>query len=249
MAKVYFPGTVVNGSVHRQIELPGDLPLVREIIVELNIRLVVVDPIASYTPSIDLNQQQSTRQLMGGLRLLSEEQQMTWLLVAHPNKSRTGPVIDRIFGSASMIHCARTVLLAAHHPSGDGRRVICHAKSNEGALAPALAYRIGVVGKKQPVTHIEWEGVCEVSLDMLGVEAMNAGEQDTHRDARDLLKQLLRDWRPATEVIKEAAAAGIGERSLRDAKAELMVRSRRVADGFTPAHWEWGPPEKGWDES
>lgn len=246
MAKVIYPGLDDEGQVQHAIEFPADLHHVRDMCGDLNVKLCIVDPLASYCPGIDLNQQQPVRQLLGAMRLVAEQIGFSWLLIAHPNKSRTGPILDRIFASAALVHVCRSVLLVGEHPAADGRRVVVHAKTNEGEYMPTVCFRLNIDPEKKLPPTVSWIGEVPVTKEMLGVEAMDAGECDQHLDARALLRGSLTEWRPAKEIIAEAAAAGIGERSLRTAKAELQIPSRRVANGLTNPHWEWGPPPGGW---
>jgi putative DNA primase/helicase len=240
--KVVYPGVDDDGITQHFVELPADLHHLRLMVLDLDVRLIVLDPLASFCPQVDLNQQQPVRELMKGLRTVSEQTGVAWVLICHPNKTRTGPVEDRIFGSGAIKDFARSVLLVGGHPEADGRQVVVHVKASEGQVSPSLAFRFrrDPAGKVPPT--LDWCGEVPVTKEMLGVEALDAGELDQHRDARELLRSLVKEWRPSKEVMSEALAAGIGERTLRTAKAELAIPSRRVANGFGPPHWEWGPP-------
>lgn len=243
LRKVAFPGSDEYGVTQHAVEFPADLPALRTLILDMNAALVIVDPLASYTPSIDLNAQQAVRQLMGGLQTVSQQTGVTWLVVAHPNKSRTGNVLDRIFGSGAIRDFARSILLVGEHPECDGSRVVVNAKQSEGAEAPSLRFRFAFKDDKPLPPRVDWQGETPVTKEMLGVDAMDAGEQDGYLDARELLRTILTDWRPAKEVLAEGQAAGISERTMRAAKAELRCASRRVNDGMRPPHSEWGPPD------
>jgi hypothetical protein len=245
MKRVFFPGLDESGHTKVAIEFPADLGKVEDIALATSAVLCVVDPLASYVNGLDLNRQQDVRQLFQAFRLLSERTGVAWLLIAHPSKVRTGPVLDRLFGSASLIHCARSVMMVGGHPDGSTRRVIVHGKTNEGTPARTLLYDLPLrVGQQAPC--VQWLGEGDVTLEQLGIEALDAGELDAHGDARTLLTELLKDGpKPAKEILSEGAACGIGERTLRTAKAELRIPSERVHDGYGNDHWQWGPIPKG----
>lgn len=242
MLRVYFPGVDDAGRTFYHFNLNTDAQLIIRLVEESKAEMIVVDPLAGFCPGTDLNQQQAAREVLGRMRTVSEKTGVAWLVITHPNKSRTGNVVDRIFGSGAITQFARSVLLVGEHPEGDGRRVVCHAKCNEGPLAPTLAFRLSpdVMGQLPP--SIVWLGEVPITSDMMGVESMDAGDMDQHADARAMLKKLLKEWRPAVEVLKEGTSCGIGERSLRAAKAELKCGSRRVTDDTGLSRWEWGPP-------
>lgn len=246
LKSVYFPGVDDTGQVQHAIEFPSDLAKLQDLACDLGVKLIVVDPLASYCPSVDLNQQQPVRALMAALKLVSERVGLSWLLIAHPNKSKSGNVLDRIFASKSLVDAARSVLLVGNHPDGSDKRVVVHGKTNEGPLATTLGYRL-VADDNKGVPAVRWIGPQNVTADMLGIEALDAGGTDEHLDARTLLQSLIGDdWRPAQEILTEARRTGIGETTLRKAKAELGVPSKRVDNGLADAHWEWGIPPNGW---
>lgn len=245
MRKVYFPGLDAAGLTERVLEFPLGLGEVEKIARQTKAVLAIVDPLASYVQGIDLNRQQDVRSLFQAFRLVSERSGITWLFIAHPSKVRTGPVLDRLFGSASLVHCARSVMMVGGHPDGSSCRVLVHGKTNEGLPAPSLNYDLPLrAGQHAP--SVQWLGESDVTLEQLGIEALDAGELDAHGDARTLLQTMLsHNAKPAKEVLAEAAACGIGERTMRTAKAELRIPSKRIADGYGNPHWEWGPLPNG----
>lgn len=243
LAHVHFPGVDGSGITRHLLELPGDLSWVKAQAWHHGVKAIVLDPLASYCPFTDLNQQQQVRSLLGQLRALAEDCDLTWICVAHPSKQRSGPILDRLFGSASLVHFCRSVLLVGEHPERDGRRVIVHAKPSEGPPAPTLSFRLALDPKGKAPPCVEWDGECPVTVDDLSGEGLTAGDLDSHIDARDLLRERCRDWRPAKDVLREGLEAGLSERTLRNAKAELKMASRYINDGATGARWEWGPPD------
>jgi hypothetical protein len=239
--KVFFPGLDGAGLTERVVEFPADLGEVEDVARRTGAVLAIVDPLASYVQGCDLNRQQDVRNLFQAFRLVSERTGISWLFLAHPSKVRTGPVLDRLFGSASLVHCARSVMILGGHPDGSAVRVLIHAKTNEGTLQTALQLDLPL-RQGQHAPSVQWLGPCDVTLEQLGVEALDAGELDAHLDARELLKRILKDGpRAAKDVLAEATACGIGERTMRKAKAELRCPSVRVDSGYNPPHWDWGP--------
>jgi len=244
MPRVYFPGLDKQGLTERLLDFPSSLAEVENIARQTRAVLIIVDPLASYVVGPDLNRMQDVRQLFAGFRLVSERSGVAWLFIGHPSKMRTGPVLDRLFGSAALVQCARSVMMVGGHPDGTQVRCCVHGKTNEGQLAKTLNYDLPM-RQGQFAPSVQWLGESNVTLEMLGVEALDAGELDAHTDARSLLQKILADGpMPAKDVLTEGAACGIGERTMRAAKAELAIPSSRIDKGYDRPHWEWGPLPK-----
>src|SRR5262249_51209060 len=102
----------------------------------------------------------------------------------------------------------------------------------------SLGYRIDekpvkIENDDVPIPYIEWLDETDVDVD----EIISAPKKRTPRaDAKGFLKDFLAEGpRNASAVLEAAVAAGISERTLDRAKAELGVESRKKGT----EGWEW----------
>jgi hypothetical protein len=169
----------------------------------------------------------------------------TILLNRHLRKKDAAKAIHRGLGSVGIIGAVRAGLLLAEHPAEPELRVLAVTKSNLAARPPALGFRLRVGGAAR--VSIEWEGRLDVSADALGLPpAMPLRPRD--RAAEWLYLQLAAGPRRAVELLASAAEAGIPEKTLYRAKAELQVESHRVSPGGIDGgqEWFWYDPSAPW---
>jgi putative DNA primase/helicase len=152
----------------------------------------------------------------------------------HLTKAQQRRVLHRVQASIAFVAQARTVLAVGEDPE-TGRRVVAPLKNNLGPLPPVLAFRISDRG-------LEWEpGIVEGTA-----ETLLAGDEAptrTERQELDRAMQFLRDELcdgpvRSTEVVKDAKANGVSERTLWRAKAALNVPAHRQGQG----PWFWCAP-------
>src|SRR5262249_33318313 len=135
--------------------------------------------------------------------------------------------------------CARAALLVADHPRDKGLRVLTVSKSNLTAKPLALVYRVEKSPTGQPV--VEWTDVLEMTAD----EALHPAKEPKReelgvlRAAEWLTEALGAGALPAGELIHDALAAGISERTLKRAKEAANVISKLVNVDGKPKHWLW----------
>lgn len=226
----------VNGSA-RPVELPGDIPLIKEIVRESNTGLVVIDPLmAALASQVDSHRDQDIRRALAPLKELAEETGAAVLMVRHLNKGTSTNAVHRGGGSIGIIGAARAGLMAVKHPEDETKRILSVAKMNVGREAPSLIYRIEEGPSGHP--HVVWEGETSLTAnEALRALSGNATLTETER-ARDFLKTFLGDGpRPHAEVVHEARSRGISERTLERAKVGLADSVKR---GFAnQGGWCW----------
>jgi len=115
------------------------------------------------------------------------------------------------------------------------RRILAVTKSNLAAIPPALAYTL------QPATndtaYVQWEGATTHTARQLLSFPEDDEERGAKTDAMDVLRTILADGpKSAADVKREAAQAGVAERTLRRAKDTLGVTVRK--DGYQ-GQWLW----------
>lgn len=159
------------------------------------------------------------------------------MIITHTNKdSRSVTAMHRIGGSLGGIAgFARSVLFVGEH---GGRKVVVVATCNLAPKPPAVSFNIVENGA------VWGEELSDVTADQLVTKTPAAGERRVTRLEHAML--WLRDTleggeRPFAELREEADQGGISPATLKEAKRELGVVSRK--DGMHGG-WVWGFPDE-----
>ncbi len=222
----------------RAMRLPRDIAAIEEIVRDERIDLIVVDPLVAFLDErFSVNCDQVVRRALQPLADLNGVTSSSSLLIRHLNKQSGQRALYRGGGSIGVIGTARSGLLAAKHPHQSGYYVLTANKMNLSEKPPAMLYHI-VPGAP---AKVEWLGPEQVTADA----ALNPEGTDAPGIFRAMgwLRAVLADGpRLASEVILEATAAGISERTLERAKKEIHAQSffQRV-DGTRS--WVWASPD------
>jgi hypothetical protein len=216
----------------------SDVRLLSEALRETNARLVIVDPIQSYLGAeVDAHRSNETRPVMDGLSRLAEEHSCCILLVRHLSKAQTGKAIHRGLGSIDLTGAVRTELLAGCSPDDPAQRALVQVKSNLGQFGPSLGYTIEADGK------FRWTGESRLTATAILAPETNGEEAGAMAEAEYFLVSALAEGpRPAKAIYAKAEQLGISERTLKRAKNELRVGSRKSSMNGS---WEWLLPEGG----
>jgi hypothetical protein len=230
-------------GLQRPPRFPDDFAALEAAVYETQAALVVIDPMmAFFPPEVSANNNQAISTALLPFSALAADTGACVLLVRHLRKSGGASAIYRGLGGIGILGAVRTGLVVSRHPDDAELRVLAPSKTNIGPPGPSLGFRLARNDAGQ--TAVEWTGPLDVTADDLfgaGVP-LRAGHRTRER-ATDWLKPFLAEGeRRATEVIAEARAAGIPERTLHRAKAKLGVRSVAVKkDG--KVEWWWRDPE------
>jgi hypothetical protein len=225
-------------------------------------RLVVIDPISAYMGSTDCNSNTEVRSVLMRLSQLAGDHGVAVVCVTHLNKGGSGTkAVYRAMGSLAFTAAARMVWSVSKDPQDGARRLMLAVKSNIAAEAPGVAYRLN--GGK-----LEWEsGGVDITADEVERAQANPGSTEGAEDdgnepggglrpserdeAMFWLQDRLREGPvEATRLIEEARANLISEKTLKRAKRELAVESKRVqtpaGGALSPAGgggvWVWQLP-------
>jgi hypothetical protein len=194
--------------------------------------LLIIDPLTAYLGgSVDMHRQNETRPILARLAGLAREYKCAMLLVRHINKGGGTKAIYRGMGSIDFTASARSVLLAGHvdHDDGSMERALVHIKSNLAPLGPPIGYVLG--------HPFEWTTSTLTANDILN-EPIGRGKKTD--EAVDLIRTLLAgdEAVPAKEVFAAGKEAGISERTMKEAKKKLHVKS-----GKKDKKWAWYLPK------
>lgn len=193
-------------------------------------KLVVIDPVSAYMGGTDSHVNADVRGLLKPLSDLAQKHGVAVVLVSHLNKS-AAQAMYRTTGSLAFIAASRAAWCCVADKDDPARRMLLALKNNLAPDPGGLGYMIrdGMV---------QWTG--RVDADVNQALAAPARHTDSAiSEAEDFLRdELAPGPKPAAEVLKAARAAGVSERTLRDAKASLKVASVKQSGG-----WAWKLPE------
>jgi hypothetical protein len=193
--------------------------------------LVVVDPIQSYLgKEVDAHRSNETRPVLDGLARLAEEFRCCILLVRHLSKSQTGRAIHRGLGSIDLTGAVRTELLAGTSGNDAQQRALVQIKNNLGQFGDSLGYSIddGI---------FRWTGKSDLTAASLLAAEPGSDESSALGEAKEFLREILHAGpRKEPDVMAEATQAGISKSTLKRAKKQLGIHSRKsgMQDG-----WMW----------
>lgn len=229
------------------LALPEDMHRLRGAITERSAKLMIIDPITAYlTATINSNNDAQVRRAMTPLGDMAQKTGCAIVLVRHLNKSGELKAKYRGGGSIAFTGAARSVLVVDQHPEQDDIYVLARVKGNlaKRAGVPSVTYKIDSDELfESPVIH--WIGTDKIDADTLLKGKDGRLDAPARDEAEDFLTQELSDGpRKASDLIKEAKAIGINERTLNRAKKRLGITVTRQRDqhGKTIG-WVWSLPE------
>ena len=196
-------------------------------IVETNAKLVVLDPIQGFLGAdVDMHRANEIRPVMKHIAELAEKYKCAIILIGHMNKSSMGKSAYRGLGSIDFQAAARSVLIVGRIKDEPEIRVVCQTKSSLAPEAKSLAFRLS------EENGFEWIGEYDVTADDL----LSGTAKGTRKQAAiEFLENILANGpMPHTELTELAKQKGIAERTLRSAKDELGIKSKRANN-----QWYW----------
>jgi len=245
--RVHFvDGARVNGQ-DKYFSLVTDLPLLRKAIKRIgNVVLVIIDPMSAYlgVGKVDGRSATDVRGVLTPLTDMAEEVRVAVIGIAHFNKKDdVKSALLRVSDSIAYVAAARHVYRVLDNPEDKNSKLFVKAKNNLAADKKALRYGIGV----RKVDHdkdlrVDIDAPFVVwfpqHVDMTANEAMEAGNASTaKREAKEFLQDRLRAGpAKADALIEEARQDGISLSTLKRAKKELGITSRK--DGLEGG-WVW----------
>lgn len=244
-SKVYFVRSVTEKGKDRSFNLGADIQQLGELCDSLgDVVLVIIDPITSYLGNIDSHRTGDVRAVLEPLGNWAEQARVAVLAISHPPKAAQAKAINAVTGSLAFVAAARVVMVAIADPETKGRSLLLPVKINIGQSPKGLGYRIEgrtVDGATGPISTsgIAWDGD---PVTLTADEAMNAGREPGRpskagNEAEAFLRGRLGFGAVAAkDVLNEAEAEGISERTLRRAKVNLGVIVNKSAFG---GGWTW----------
>lgn len=222
------------------VVLPYQEDRLREIVQRTRARVVVVDPYTSLGDvSLDSRNEQSTRMYLEAMSRIAHEEHVTFLLSRHLRKGRSGSLLEHGLGSIAIGAVCRSVLRVERDQENPSVCFLACVCTNFGRAEGVIPYTLTEAPGDVFVCAFGKRKDKELSEVLEGGDEPD--ERDTLADARSLLKLALKAGPVDAKVLlEEAKKNGIGERTLRKAKADMSVTSKRIAAGKgVPANWQW----------
>lgn len=221
------------------VSLPTDLTRIADYVKALAVRALIIDPlVAGLDRQVDAHRDQDVRGVVAPMAQLAEQADLAILATIHLRKGGSAEALDRVSGSIGFTAAARSVLaFGADSEDEDGvGRILAHAKSNVGPLAPSLAYRVegASVDESISTSKLVLLGESEVEAHDLLSPAAPIDRTDTELAAEWLSDELADgEWHPSRTVKDRANQP---ERTVQRAAKLLGVEIEK--QGF-PATTHW----------
>ncbi|MQA06848.1 MAG: AAA family ATPase [Streptosporangiales bacterium] len=234
------PGT--GQPDERLPELPTDVDVIRDALLDVNAALLVIDPLmACLAGSVNAHRDQDIRRALAPLVRVAEETHTAVVIVRHLTKGDSDKAIYRGGGSIGIIGAARLGYTVARHPEepdNPHRAVLAGTKANITTMPASLGYHL-VNDDDLGCAHVEWEGTVDCTANDLlrPTTQAQAADDPTTVWLRSYLAE--HGDSPFDEIRQAAEEAGIAERTLRRAGKRAGVLTQRA--GF-PACTTWRLP-------
>ena len=242
LGNVHIIEAVSTDTGRRPTELPIDVPLIESMIRDLDVWLVIVDPIMAYLGSgTDTYRDQDVRRALMPLSELAARSGSAILLIRHLTKSGGGSnPIYRGGGSIGFVAACRSGLIVGRDPDDDEKRVLASTKCNLAPEADAVALGYQIVNHPDLNTAtVRWLGPTQHSARDL-LSQPDGDERASIDEASVFLLDLLSSGPVRSgEIQKQARTAGIPWITVRRAKSKIGAQSRKESFGGS---WIWELP-------
>jgi RecA-family ATPase len=248
-------GARVDGE-DKSFSLVTDLALLHKAIKKIgNVVLVIIDPVSAYlgVGKVDSRSATDVRGVLTPLKQLVEELHVAVIGIAHFNKKDDiKSALLRVSDSIAYVAAARHVYAVLDDPEDRNSKLFVKAKNNLAPDKKALRYGFGVktVGhdaklkKDIDAPYIVWY---PQHVELTANEAMQAADGQSgyakHEAREFLLERLEAGPVKSDDLYEEAEQNGISKRTLKRAKKELQIKSRKE-HGKMDGEWTWELPPR-----
>lgn len=214
-----------------------------------DVALVIIDPITAYMGATDSHKNAEVRSTLAPLQDLAAKRGIAILAVSHLTKAQGVDALQRVQGSVAFAAAARAVWGVVKDKDDAARRLFLPLKNNLGTDTCGFAYRLEsfvLEGTDPPIgtSHVMWEtdSITTTADEAFGSVARDYNEQSDLNEAREFLRETLRDGRQLQRQIEaDAKGAGLSWGTIRRAQKELKILP--VRDGFgKDGKWYWQLP-------
>jgi hypothetical protein len=210
------------------------------VIIEHNPKIIIIDPLFSYTGKINLDKDNEIRSVTSELIHLAETFECSIIGVRHIGKSRgNGDARNAGLNGIGWRASARSVLLVGSNPEKKEQKAVVHTKSNLSPICPkAIGYEI-------QNGQFYWTGESKLTAEQILSQPRHEEKRAQQSAAVAFLLEKLRDGTKLSNDLKsEAKTFGLTEQRLRTARKKLGVIVRKHAKSFDPKKhfWTWTLP-------
>lgn len=208
-----------------------------EAIRQTKAKLIVLDPLSAYIgEATSINSANEVRRQFRPLIDIAKEQRCAIVIVHHMNKAIGQKALNRSVGSVDIVGAARSVLLIGRTDKDrPDERILAQVKSNLAPTGNAILFSVNEGG-------IEWiEETAKTADEVLGNVFASMGRPDEQMQlAKETLIQILDAGtpKPQAEIMEKLKLLGVGQSTVKKAKALLGIRS--IKQG---TQWFWTLPE------
>lgn len=228
----------------RMLSLRKDLSAIREAVLSMDCRLIVIDPISAYLDGSDSHNNADVRALLAPLGELAREVGAAVVAVTHLNKGTGGSALYRATGSLAFVAAARAAYLVTRDKSDESRRLFLPLKNNLGPDSAGLAYTIEQTSDGVPFVRWSEERVDVTADDALGRPEEHDHETTLAADAEEWLRDVLALGPVPSEDVKvHAKAAGYSWATIRRAQAAIGIKPKRTGGAGGRGTWAWALPD------
>jgi putative DNA primase/helicase len=193
------------------------------------------------------------RGVLTPLKELVEEKHIALIGIAHFNKKDdVKSALLRVSDSIAYVAAARSVYAVLEDPEDKESKLFIKAKVNIAAASvQGLRYRFGIkivghdkrLAKDIDAPFIEWTGPVTITANE-ALAAADGRSGNALREAKDFLRERLADApAKADDVFEEAKHYDISQKTLKRAKKEMGVVSRKMK-GEMAGEWTWELPKR-----
>lgn len=225
----------VNHNKGKRVFDPSrDFPLLKSAVEQVgNVSFMVIDSVADAVAG-DAGKNNQVRRALAPVKEFAEEMGIATLGITHFNKNVTGKAMSRIIDSVAFVGLPRVVMIA-FKKRGNGS-LMMRAKSNIGPdtggyefytyVEPLIEYD-GITANR-----VGWKGYVEGSADdhLRDAESNIAEPENEQQKAEKFLMDEFSDGmrRKSADVIDKAKSLGISFDSLKRARRELGMVSKKI---------------------
>lgn len=238
LERIYFFEGVDSGSHPEPLRLDqlDHVRHLRDAVRYTDAALVVLDPITAFLGDTNPHKDADVRSVLRPLAGLASETDAAVVMIRHLRKAAADRAIYRAGGSIGFVAAARSQLLVGSPPNEEVERAVVQLKNNHASIADP-------VGFTMDGGYFDFrDGTDLTAAQILAAEDDAQGENRLAEAEAFLTAHLSDGPQPSSELIASAADAGISERTLKRAKANLSLEANRYGDVGQDGRWYWLPP-------
>lgn len=213
----------------------GDVAVLEQALEKVKPKLVIVDPLQAYLGAgVDMHRANEVRPVLSALGNLAEKHECAVICIRHLSKAMSPKAIYSGMGSIDFAAASRSILSVGEY---EGERLLAHVKSSLAPQGKSIRYELRD-------GSLYWLGVSDVTAEDIRVLQRTESESTVDAAVAFLVGFLADGPQPANATFKAAKQEGISERTLKRAKAQLGIESRRVSAGNEgEGEWRWSLPD------